>query len=552
QAECGSRRLDAVEEQGSSRGTGEEGAEAKWGGVKAKRSTDEEERAQAEKARGGSGGTGQQRMQLFRGGVDVSGTQTVAHRMFLLSHISFHRAAWSGIWNCLRDYRVVKKISGETLTPNRCLHRTSPITEPPPHRLTTKENKTLEVIKKIMELLTGECEELNYMKVEVKEEQDTFVLSDQQSMEVIRMIVKTKKRESSQHPSSDGRHVRNIPRGHHILAPVGNSEDNEISKHSTGVNPVPRHILNLSNRPTSNVEESSDTSHGRTPDTHLRSQSAEKSTDPSNPEESSSSHEGDHTGESSLSCLGCGKSFRTNPELLIHLRSHTRVTFSCLECGKSFSEKSELLTHQKSHTGENPNSCSECRKSFNLKGDLIRHQRIHTGERPFSCLECGKRFAQKGSLLTHQKIHTGERPFSCSECGKSFIFKRRLLLHQRRHTGERPFSCPECGKSFTEKAYLLTHQRSHTGERPFSCSDCGKSFAAKKALIRHQRTHKGECPFSCSECGKSFAQKAHLLTHHRIHTGERPYSCSYCKKSFTQKTNLHTHQRIHTGEHLCS
>ncbi|PIO11212.1 hypothetical protein AB205_0097050 [Aquarana catesbeiana] len=51
------------------------------------------------------------------------------------------------------DYKVVKKMSGDPLEPNCCLHGTSPL-----HCLTTerKEKKILEVTKKMMELLTGE------------------------------------------------------------------------------------------------------------------------------------------------------------------------------------------------------------------------------------------------------------------------------------------------------------------------------------------------------------------------------------------------------------
>ncbi|XP_077322713.1 uncharacterized protein LOC143956368 [Lithobates pipiens] len=61
------------------------------------------------------------------------------------------------------DYKVVKKISGDPLAPSSRLHRTSPITVPPPHCLTEvtsakKRNveKILEVTKKMMDLLTGE------------------------------------------------------------------------------------------------------------------------------------------------------------------------------------------------------------------------------------------------------------------------------------------------------------------------------------------------------------------------------------------------------------
>ncbi|XP_040178215.1 oocyte zinc finger protein XlCOF29-like [Rana temporaria] len=57
------------------------------------------------------------------------------------------------------DYKVVKKISGEPLTPSSRIQRTSPITVSPPHCLTTEvtsAKKILEVTKKIIHLLTGE------------------------------------------------------------------------------------------------------------------------------------------------------------------------------------------------------------------------------------------------------------------------------------------------------------------------------------------------------------------------------------------------------------
>ncbi|XP_073451146.1 oocyte zinc finger protein XlCOF29-like [Aquarana catesbeiana] len=57
------------------------------------------------------------------------------------------------------DYKVVKKISGDPLTPSRCLQGTSPITVLPPHCLRTKvtnSKKILEALKRIIELLTGE------------------------------------------------------------------------------------------------------------------------------------------------------------------------------------------------------------------------------------------------------------------------------------------------------------------------------------------------------------------------------------------------------------
>ncbi|XP_044132616.1 zinc finger protein 2-like isoform X2 [Bufo gargarizans] len=209
-------------------------------------------------------------------------------------------------------------------------------------------------------------------------------------------------------------------------------------------------------------------------------------------------------------------------------------------------QPSDLERHQTSHTREKPYSCPECGKRFDKKTRFVEHQRSHTGEKPYSCTECGKCFAHKSGMIKHQILHSEEKPFSCPECGKCFSFKSSLTGHQRSHTGE-TFSCPECGKCYKSKSSLSMHQKIHTGDQPFSCSQCGKRYAVKSLLAQHMKSHAEEKPYSCSECGKGFTQKSHLVGHLRIHTGEKPYSCSECGKCFAQKVNVLVHQNTHTG-----
>ncbi|XP_069606398.1 zinc finger protein 1 homolog [Ranitomeya imitator] len=219
--------------------------------------------------------------------------------------------------------------------------------------------------------------------------------------------------------------------------------------------------------------------------------------------------------------------------------------FSCSECEKCFDMKSDFVRHQRSHSGEKPFSCSECGKYFNLKSTLITHERTHTGEKPYSCPECGKCFAVKSNCVTHQRSHIGKKVFACLECGKCFKQKSYLVIHQRSHTGEKPFSCSECGNCFKQKSDLDNHERFHIVEKQYSCSECGQYCRSKSHLVIHQRIHTGEKPYSCSECGKCFTVKSSLVSHQRIHTGVKPYSCLICGKCFTRKTHCLRHQNSH-------
>ncbi|XP_073421220.1 uncharacterized protein [Dendrobates tinctorius] len=182
------------------------------------------------------------------------------------------------------------------------------------------------------------------------------------------------------------------------------------------------------------------------------------------------------------------------------------------------------------------------------QSQIVTTNTSQKGNKRFQCSECGKLFTKSSGLFAHRRIHTGEKPYSCSKCGKCFTRKSGLYQHERSHTGKKPYSCSVCGKCFTGKSSLVIHERIHTGEKPYTCSECGKCFSEKANLVIHERIHTGEMPYPCSECGKCFPKKSHLVTHLRSHTGEKPYSCSQCGKSFTNKSYLVTHERSHTGE----
>ncbi|KAM4031921.1 uncharacterized protein ACNLHF_019306 [Anomaloglossus baeobatrachus] len=448
------------------------------------------------------------------------------------------------------DYTVVKKTSSE-----RCQDPVSeewgrplsPITGPPPHPLIHEdinEQKILELIYKMIELLTGEVpircqdvtvyfsmEEWEYLEGHKDQYKDVMMEDPQPLTSPVLSSERTTPERCSHLLLQDCKQEKpNVPQDHQAedLTPI-NTTGTYVRSDERCIEEIPtdNHTGGYIGSSDGN-EKSSDF---KAKDREIR-QNIYK----------------DHAISRATQTVLCSKYFTFDPFPMVlssdssqqrKLSSHTvKKQFSCSECGKCYSRKSTLVDHKKTCRGKQPFSCTICGKCFNQKSDLMAHHKSHTEEKPYSCSECGKCFKYKPSLTVHLRSHTGVKPFSCSECGISFNHKSSLVKHEIIHTGEKPYPCSECGKCFNRKSTLTVHQRSHTGEKPFSCSECGISFNQKASLVVHVRTHTGERPFTCSECRKCFMNKSNLTAHQKTHTEKNSMLFSESKKDTKTQIDL--------------